>query len=228
MPSNWTKGPIFTNPNGASKLNDVNLSAAQGTINTIPGTPTTTGINQGAQDIPGDRLVLSTADALALSDTTVGTLFSGMYQFIQTTSTATAAFARGRIFFWNTALESTGSPYIVTADETQAQGVGLWSGIGLNTVTAGNFGWMQILGKASIRSRTAFTGPTPAQGIGAYCAGAGAGTDVGTFDIFNGDASNPTFQQVDQMIVRYLGVTEALPVGATITTVDLIGSWKRL
>jgi hypothetical protein len=150
-----------------------------------------------------------------------------MYQYVRTTSTSTAANARGRLAFWNTALETTGNPYIVTPDETQAQGVAMLNGVFLNTIVKGDWGWVQILGKASIQSRAVFTG-IAAQGVGAYAAGAGAGADVGSFDVFNGDAANPTFDQVDKMIVRYLGVTEALPVAGTITTVDLTPRWYRL
>lgn len=224
MPAAWVKPPMYMN---ARRLNDINDSVLQGQIQTVPG-GTATGCNQGIQDLPGDRLVLSTADALALSDTTVGTLFSGMYQYVQTTSTSTASPTRGLLAFWNTALESTGSPYIVTGDESQAQGVGLRQGVFVNSITKGNWGFTQILGKASIKARAVFTGPTPAQGQGAYCAAAGAGADVGTFDIFGGDAGNPNFDQVDKMITRFLGVTEALPVAGTVTTVDLSPQWYRL
>lgn len=223
MPSNWTKGPMFIN---ARRLNDIDDSVLQGALQSVPG-GSVTGANQGIQDLPGDRLVLSTADALALSDTTVGTLFSGMYQYVRTTSTSTAANARGRLAFWNTALESTGNPYIVTPDESGAQGVALRAGVFLNTVTKGDWCFIQILGKAAIRSRAVLTG-VAAQGVGAYAAAAGAGADVGSFDVFNGDAANPTFQQVDQMIVRFLGITEALPVAGTVTTVDLSPQWYRL
>jgi hypothetical protein len=222
MPSNWTKGPLYIN---ARRLNDTDDPVLQGAIQSLPSG--VTGVNQGIQDLPGDRLILSTADALALSDTTIGTLFSGMYQYVRTTSTSTAANARGRLAFWNTALETTGNPYIVTPDETQAQGVAMLNGVFLNTIVKGDWGWVQILGKASIQSRAVFTG-IAAQGVGAYAAGAGAGADVGSFDVFNGDAANPTFDQVDKMIVRYLGVTEALPVAGTITTVDLTPRWYRL
>ncbi len=223
MPSHWTKGPLYIN---ARRLNDVDDTVLQGAIQTVPG-GSVTGVNQGIQDLPGDRLVLSTADALALSDTAIGTLFSGMYQYVRTTSTSTAANSRGRLSFWNTALEAAGTPYIVTPDETQAQGVAMLNGVFLNTIVKGDLGWTQILGKASIQARAVFTG-IAAQGVGAYAAAAGAGADVGSFDVFNGDAANPTFDQVDKMIVRYLGVTEALPVAASITTVDLAPRWYRL
>lgn len=223
MPAAWIKPPVYIN---AKKINDVDDTVLQGQINSVPG-GAATGANQGIQTLPGDRFVLSTADALALSDTAVGTLFSGMYQYVRTTSTSTAANARGRLAFWNTALETVGNPYIVTPDESGAQGVALRQGVFLNTIAKGDWGFTQILGKASIRSRAAFTG-VAAQGVGAYAAAAGAGADVGSFDVFNGDAANPTFQQVDQMIVRFLGITEALPVAGTVTTVDLSPQWYRL
>lgn len=223
MPSNWTKGPIFVN---ARRLNDVDDSVLQGAIQTVPG-GSASGVNQGIQDLPGDRIVLSTADALALSDTAVGTLFSGMYEYVRTTSTSTALPAVGLLAFWNTALESVGNPYIVTGDETQAQGVALRAGVFINPIIKGDWGWIQIAGKASIKSRAVLTG-TAAQGVAAYAAGAGAGADVGTFDVLNAVATAVTETLLSQFMVRFLGVTEALPVAGTVTTVDLSPTWYRL
>lgn len=76
MACSWSKQPFYLN---ARALNDVNDAVVGGQITTVPN-----GVyaSQGEQTLPGDHAVLDEAAALALSDTNVGTLHGGYYQYV--------------------------------------------------------------------------------------------------------------------------------------------------
>lgn len=179
----------------------------------ITGVPAAINANQGIQDTPGDRLVLGMADALALSNTAVGTLYGGVYQYVTVKSTATLAPVRGKACFWDTA--SPDNSYVVTTDENGTQGVNLWAGVFIQALGKGNSGWIQVAGKASVL----FT--TPLTGAGAGSAAFIAGDGAGRFDTFGGVGTAPTFDDVQNMFARYAGVCETGPVAATVSVVDM-------
>lgn len=160
----------------------------------------------------GARINLSDAQIAALTYTTTGTLYGGIYQYVNFLSSATASPIKGLIAFW-----STDATFIVTNDEPT--GVADWAGIGLNTVTKGNFGWIQTAGKATIKFRAAITKATPAIGDLVICAAAGAGADVATADVL-ADAT----ALLSTTVRRVLGNAIAAPVSGTLTTVRL---WPR-
>lgn len=126
-------------------LNDINDAAAGGVISSLP-----SGVQspQWAQTIPGDRIVLDDATALALSDTTVGTLLGGIYMYVGTLSTATAAPALGTAAFFRAT--DIGSVYQVTSDAQTSTSIPTYFvGVFINAITKGNFGWVQIAGVAN-------------------------------------------------------------------------------
>src|SRR5258707_12929208 len=96
-------------------LNDVNDSASGGAIVSAPA-----GVQavQASATQPGDRIVLDDATALALSDTSVGTLFGGVYMYVGTLATATASPARGAWAFGRVSDLPGGAPrsYTVPSD----------------------------------------------------------------------------------------------------------------
>jgi hypothetical protein len=135
-------------------LNDVNDSSAGGTIFALPSGVTPPPYSQ---TIPGDRIVLDDATAFALSDTTVGTLFGGVYMYVGTLSTSTNSPGRGQIAFWGNAQLPPNTPsgtlaYTVTADAqpTNSSVPTFIAGIFLNAATKGNFCWVQVAGVASV------------------------------------------------------------------------------
>ncbi len=142
----------------STKLNATNDSVAGGNVAGGTGSP----LYQG---LLGKRVWLDNASALELSYTTTGTLYAGIYQYVQVISTGGAG-VRGQIAFWSigaasaTAILSSGSQYIVTATGSATVGDGLWAGIFLSAVTAGNYGWIQLLGLASVLFRAAVTNTT--------------------------------------------------------------------
>ncbi len=190
-------------------------SVIGGAISTLPSS-----LNAQAFNTPaiGTRMILSEEDALAASDVTnVGTLYGGMYQYVTVVSTAIASPARGKAAFWDTSVVN--KKFQVTPDESGNQGVAMFAGVFINTLTAGYSWWILQAGRVYARMKAAFTG-VPSDGCAVYLAAAGAG-EPGVFDVLDG-GGNPTFTQVGQMLQRYVGVANGLPVAAGIgTTVEI-------
>lgn len=134
----------------AKYLNDVNDVAQGGNQVSVPA-----GIPQVAssQNYVGDRMLVDDVSAIALSDTTVGTLYGGIYEYVQTLSSSTANPARGAAAFFRAAdLPPAFTPplFQVTADAQPSAALPtLFAGVFINAITKGNFGWIQIAGVAS-------------------------------------------------------------------------------
>lgn len=106
----------------------------------------------------GGILTLDAKTALKLSDTVnVGTLYAGLYQYVKFKADSTASNARGQVVFW-----SDFDNFEVTPDAAAAMN-GKVAGITLNAVTKGQYGWIQVAGKASVKFGTV-TKATPADG----------------------------------------------------------------
>ena len=157
----------------------------------------------------GAKLSLDTGEASNASDPAASTLFAGVYQYVQFASGSTASNARGQIVFWLTA-----ASYIVTPDVTAAT-QGLIAGITLATITKGNYGWIQIQGRASVKFKSSITKATPAAGD-LVVVDQGGGTPTDTADVL-ADATNLT----SPITKSILGVADVAPVGGTVTAVDL-------
>lgn len=214
MPSSWVKQP--------QQLNEVRyLNSGSGDSvvgGSLKGVPSGVGAQQFLQNRPGDRMILGEADANAFDDSTVGTLYGGIYQYVRTKSAATAAFARAHAVFWDTGVAAT--QYQVTSDESGIQGVGLFAGVLINTLTAGYAWWIQVAGRVSVQFRATLTGAGSGAGSPVFLAGAGAGADVGEFDVLEGGA-NPTFTQMVNAIRDYVGVAQEAPADDTISTINV-------
>lgn len=105
----------------------------------------------------GVEIELDAAAAAALSDTTVATLRSGRYRYVQSLSTGTTAPARGRA-----ALQSTSAQVetnVVHSDGAAADD-GKCAGVFLNTVTKGNYCWIQVAGNADVLIKNGITDAT--------------------------------------------------------------------
>lgn len=198
---------------GSKYLNQINSANPAGIIQSVPG-----GLaSQGEQNVPGDVFFFDTDAALALSDTVnIGTLYSGLYKLVRTASGSTAAPARGKACFWDTSVAD--DLMQVTPDESGAQGVGLFAGFYLNSLTKGNYGFIQIAGKCTGKFRAVLTG-VAANGQPVFLAGAGAGADVGTLDVFGADGNAATLADAAQFCQRFVGSAEGLPVAGTVGTV---------
>jgi hypothetical protein len=200
----------------AKWLNDVNDATSGGALVSVP-----TGVQSPASSAtqPGDRIVLDDAGALALSDTTVGTLYGGVYMYVGTAATATASPARGTCAFWRTAdlPPSTTRSYTVSSDVQPntllpAYIAGVFinpttsSGSGV-ALTKGNFGWIQVAGVASCLFDNSLGGAALATTVTSKI----SATTASTFD------AGVALDKVT--LSNVLGVAIGTPVISTISTV---------
>lgn len=216
MPSNWTKQPMQLNQQRYLN-NGLGDTIVGGALTAVPaGVPA----SQGIQDVPGDRMVLGFADALALSKTANSTLQGGLYQYVRTKATSTATPTFGRLLFWDTTANLNLNLYQTTPDEV----TGFIAGVAITTMTKGNSWWIQIAGIMSIKFRASITG-TPTVGRGVFAAMAGAGADVGTVDQLVGQSTPVTTGGannvgIDSLISNYMGVAYTLPVAGAVKLVE--------
>lgn len=198
-------------------LNDVNDSASGGVPVSLPaGVP----LPQSSQTLPGDRIVLDDATALALSDTTIGTLFGGIYMYVQTLSTATASPARGTAAFIRAADFPGGATqaYMVTSDAQPTPAIPTFiAGVFINAITKGNFGWIQIGGTMSCLFDSTIT----AAAVGNPVTIRISATVASTFD--TGVPVAATLAGTIAAVDTLVGMAIVLPVLSTITTVH----WTR-
>jgi hypothetical protein len=190
----------------AKFLNDVNDSVAGGAIVSVPsGAPAV----QASQTLPGDRIVLDDATALALSDTAIGTLYGGVYMYVQHKTTTRAA-ARGGISFFKTA--DIGSAYTVYGDADPSTAVPTHiAGIYINALTTAYYGWIQVAGAASILFDSAsLTAIADGNAVTAKV----SATTASTADV--GVTPTSTF-----LFAALLGVSCGIPTSAVISTVML-------
>jgi len=174
----------------------------------------------GSQGDLGKRVCFAESDLVPLASSqyllSTGTAeFGGIYQAVQVDSGATAAnVAAGKAaFVLETATGgSAGSGalgYVVT-DEAHALALTLIGGVYLNSITPGNFGFIQVHGKANVLFNAAITDTT----IGDTVVVKGAGD--GTFDALAGAtaATNLT-------VGKTIGYALIAPVAANLKIVQM-------
>lgn len=191
-----------------------------GQISSVPSGITA---SQGRADKPGDRMILTEADALALSDTVnVGTLYGGMYQYVTTKSGSTGTATRGRAVFWDS--DTTGYQYLyqVTPDENGTIGVVPFGGVVITaTITKAYSWWIQSAGRCSCMFKSSSLTGTAAIGAAAYLSAQGAGTDLGRFDCAGGDSTAVTNATLGTRLGLFVGFQHELAVAGSITTVNI-------
>ena len=183
-----------------------------------PGLPLSTANASGSIIQPyygmvGKRLVCTYAIANKLTDTAIGQLYEGIYQYVQTKAGSTNAPARGTLAYWQD-FEN----YIVTPDQSSTDPVlggdnsGLVAGVYLSAPTKGNYCFIQISGKASVLFKTNTT-KTP--------------TKMGDLVIVDGttsprgDVLNDATPMTMLIAKTILGVAITTPSGNVISLVDL-------
>jgi hypothetical protein len=133
-------------------LNDIN---DQFVANNTPSASGAT--NQYAAQL-GARVWLDGNPGGVRYDSAIGTLYGGKYQYVKTTAGTTNAYAKGQPVAW-TDFEN----YVVTSDFSSVL-VGKVAGFCLNTVTKGQYCWIQVAGKATVLFKTGMTVATPQDG----------------------------------------------------------------
>jgi len=154
--------------------------------------------------------VLDDSAALALSDTVVGTLFGGVYIYVGTLTPETAAPARGKFAFWRSNELPGGATqaYICTCDAQPTTAIpGYIAGVFINAITAGNFGWIQCAGTASVFFDSSLTASAQATTVSAKVSPGVAST---------GDAGVALSTTTLSFV---LGVAIGSPISSTISSV---------
>lgn len=126
------------------------------TVNDVlPGQSVTGGQSYDGQ--VGATVTLNAAEALKLSDTSVGTLYGGTYQYVKFLLTQSGTTVKGGPVYW-----TDPDNFVVSADV--ATGVPGFAGVALSVVTKGNYGWILVSGKCQCQPLDNTTKTTPAIG----------------------------------------------------------------
>lgn len=205
-------------------LNDVNDSVSGGTIFALP-SPVQPPPYSATQ--PGDAIIVDDSIAAALSDTTVGTLFGGIYTYVGTLSSAVAAPARGLAAFYRAAdlPSAVTALYQVTSDAQPSTTLPtLWAGVFINAITKGNFGWIQLAGVASCLFDSSVSAATVGGTVSPRGTAGVAATVPSTFDVGAAVATPASVAIANAQIINSIGVAIVLPVVSTITAVMITRS----
>lgn len=217
MPSAFESKIItLTNPNGYNAVNDAS-----------PGMSVNSGTGQQKYSVLGARVVLGPDEVLYYS--TTGTLYGGIYQYVRFRSTDATSPAVGLLNIWdlNVAEDLYQVSNLETINNAAQQAGGPFAGVGLNAVTLGNYGFIQIAGKATVAFASVFKG-VAAIGVSVYQAVLGAGADNARADVLDGIGANPTFDDIAAMQRRYIGEASVIPVVSTSSVVQLAFSRLRV
>src|ERR1035437_2799052 len=190
----------------AKYLNDVNDSVVGGAIVSVPsGAPSVL----YSQTQLGDRIVLDDVTALALSDTTIGTLYGGVYMYTKVSIT-TRPIVRGGIAYFHAADVVAGNNgYYVYSDANPSTAVPTYvAGIFINVITTAYSGWIQVAGAASVLFDS---GTLTAIAAGNWVTAKVSATTASTADV--GAAAGVV------TLAALIGVAVGLPTSAVVSTV---------
>lgn len=211
---------------GAQFLNQVLDSTASGqpdVLGVLPGTAYGGGLNTG------DYLRLTDKEALALSNTTVGTLYGGIYRRVFFKSGITGGgntgFKRGQIVFWD--LVTTTNPSEHTVTNVEATDPQLLAGIVINAndtsgaPISGNYGWIQVAGLATgLFTASSFGDGTVGNSV--YWAKAGAGANNATLNAVLGSSSVTSVS-----FGEFTGIVVTAATSGGLSKVQLVGLSDR-
>ncbi len=137
----------------SGKLNDVDDAVQGGSAGGSP-------YGSGGNPYPlyggllGVEFELDNVEAARLSNSTT-TLYGGIYKYVQFITPSTASPAVGiPVFYQSANLQSqTGSQYIVSPDNLGATSEQLLAGVAIKANTKGNYGFIQVLGEATLLAK---------------------------------------------------------------------------
>jgi hypothetical protein len=199
----------------ARYLNDVNDAAQGGTITTAP---TGLSVSQAQQTMVGDRIVLDDATAFALSDSAVGTLYGGIYMYVNVAAGTAATSVRGCVAFFLASGITHPNAYTVSMDpQPTTTNPTYVLGIFINGITKLNYGWVQIAGVASVLFDTTTITATTA---GSMVSAKASATQLGAAD------NAATVSQIT--VAALLGVSVGTVTAATVTQVALTRGFGRI
>ena len=198
------------------RLVDSRLNA--GTGDAAPGMSVASGTGQATYGgNVGSRVALDSASVR--SNSAVGTLFGGIYQYVFMTYT-TAQPARGQLVFWD--LSVSDQLYQVNGDAKPTAAIPtLIAGVVIQaTVVKNTYAWMQIAGRASVLPDSTIVLGTAGNGVSAKVSPTVASTvDVGVTVV----TATAPIGPVDAL----LGIAEATVTASTIFVCQLNSSLLR-
>lgn len=173
-------------------------------------------VNAGGLNL-GDYFDLTEAEANALSYTTNGTLHAGRYRRVLVDSGATAANVKtGTIGLMASLAAMQGdlggtlpaSLNIVTSyDQAQGGAVGLRPVVFLNTVTPGNYCFVQELGVANVLFKTGLTGTATIGGVVGVTTGGVADAPSSATSVLNSSIGqaidSPLSAKISRILLNY-------------------------
>jgi hypothetical protein len=174
----------------------------------------------------GKSVFVSADQIAALTNTTIGTLYGGAYQYVRRRATddASPALGPGKIAFWDTTLTNWQNFFQVTTDENLSSSANaiMIAGIFINNIAPGSYGFIQWVGEVFVRFRSVLTA-AGAIGSPVYAAGAGdTGLDQGTADVLTTDSTAAANQ-------RFLGNAVVAPTASGLKQVQLnLGAGVRV
>ena len=153
-----------------------------------------------------------------LYNAALGTVYGGWARYVRLAAAAAVPVV-GQILFWD--LTVADNLYQVTTVETgSTDGAMFIAGVCLTpTLTPGRYTVIHDQGDVPVQFRAVLTS-AGAVGSRVYAAGVGAGVDNGFANVLS--SANPTlFSDVSLMQGRYLGIARIIPVGGTLTRVNM-------
>lgn len=156
---------------------------------------------------------LTNAQALALSKTTIGTLYAGIYQYVNFLSTATQAAVLGQACFWKTAADYTNG---IVSSDGGATVEGRFAGVFLSVLTKGYYGWIQVEGMASCAFRSSVGDTTDGNAVRVT-------TTTFTFDSVADATANATYGTAKGVV----GVAMEAAANSTVSRVLLKGNGRN-
>lgn len=147
-----------------------------------------------------------------------GTVYGGVARYVRLAAAAAVPVV-GQILFWD--LTVVDNLYQVTTVETgSTDGAMFVAGITLTpTLTPGRYTIIHDQGDVPVQFRGTLTS-AGAVGSRVYAAGVGAGVDNGFADVLS-SAAPTLFSDVSLMQGRFLGIARIIPVGGTLTRVNV-------
>ncbi len=162
----------------------------------------------------GNIYAFSGIQALGLSDTSVGTLYGGLYQYVKFKDAPTTDGDVGLCVTWNDR-----DAFEVSVDVAADFDGSLLAGICINDVTANQYGFIQVSGRATVKHKVSITKTVPLIGDSVQ---SGANADNGLADVL-ADATAVLFGTFAQKYGRTFGRTAGTVDGTSdLGLVDLI------
>lgn len=216
MPVNFSDKSAW-NVQYSGGINNTNV-ATLGEINVIMNALGVS-IAYGSQGDLGKRFCFTESEIATYTNSTVGTLYGGMYVPVQVDTGATGAniYVGAAAYILDTATGgATGSGaqgYVVT-DSAHAISTGLFAGVFLNAITPGNYGFICVAGKVNVKYTATVTSTSLASSV------VTGGATAGSFDAIVAAITGIT-------LPTYVGEPIVAPANAGLSAVQLRGVHPR-